>query len=313
MFCFVSSAKNEKSPLIVVDLMYFLCAGPTTSRKEQLCGGRSDRFLANVTSFFGSLKSLGVRMVFFSTAYTKDEDYEKWSQKAMSRYEKEISVLDLLYEGASLQNAVDFCIENKIYISLQKLKNHAVYRVARQSGKIFKMHDISKAVATYANANNAFAVLGNNSDYLIFEGNWRYWNASKLNMHDMTVLEMNKEYLRKHLRLSCAQMPLLATILGNHIIESKAVEKFHSVLVMKPLVPVLANIISKSTNEIPDEEDITTMITLVFEFRFDKNIIQKSLDYYCVVSFLYKHLLNYLNSFLVLQYFNSCRISMSQK
>lgn len=271
--------------MIVVDLTYFLCGVPTNSRKEQLCGGRSHHFLRDVESFFARLNDLGVRMAFFSNAYTKDEEFEKWSKRAEGRYEREISVLDKIYHGATLEETTKFCIANKIFISLQKLTHPTIWEIARRNGRTFKMYDVTRSVAAYANEHKAFAVLGNNTDYLIFGGDWRYWNANKLHMRDMTTLEFNKDFLRSHFRLSVDQMAVLATILGNHIVDPKAVEKFHALLTVTPLIKAVANFVSKSTEETPDSEDMEMVIAIAVERNYDKSLVQKSLEYYHVVSF----------------------------
>ncbi|XP_063700370.1 uncharacterized protein LOC134830732 [Culicoides brevitarsis] len=270
----------DKEPLIVVDLTYFLCGGPSLSREEQLCGGRANRFLHNVKSFFVGLRNLGARLAFFANAYTKDEDFEQWIEKAEARYQKEIAVLEYFYHGATLEDVTKFCLSNKIYVSLQKVTNQAVFEIARDQGRIFKMHNLPQAVATYANVNKAFAVLGNNSDYNIYGGEWRYWNAGRLFMRDMNVVQVEKRLLREHLGLTEDQMPIFATMMGNHIIPEEAVKEFHEIIQSEVLVEKIASIISQSTDAVPTGDDTKIMMSLAFEDDFDQDLIRKSLKHY---------------------------------
>lgn len=297
-FNFTRSSCHEKPPLIIIDLTYYLCGISTNSRMEQLCGGRAHHFLHNFESFLGRLREQVGELVFFSNAYTKDEDFEIWSKRANERYEKEISVLDLIYQDESLENITQFCLANKIYVALHKLIHPIIWDIARRNGRVIKTYDITRSAASYAKEHGAMAIIGNSSDYLIFDGDWRYWNSRKLNMREMKVLEIDKEAMRAHFLLNIGQMPIFATILGNHIVDTSALEKFHSLLpTEKPLVSAVAHYIHISTDEIPDNEDLEAVTTIAFKQHYDRATVQKSIEYYQAVR-------RFFSFFFSFQFFN---------
>lgn len=79
--------------------------------------------------------------------------------------------------------------------------------------------DFRLEIAQFATRNNVLAVLANDIDFLIYEGDWKYWGSKTLNHNSLTTMEYDKKALREHIGLSAKQMPLLATIAGNDFIK----------------------------------------------------------------------------------------------
>uniref|UniRef100_A0A336M9U2 CSON012650 protein n=1 Tax=Culicoides sonorensis TaxID=179676 RepID=A0A336M9U2_CULSO len=278
--------KHGKLPLIVIDLQYFMSGITINSKKEQLCGGRIQNYIRNIESFFHQLKTMNVEMVFFSNCYTKDEDFESWCMTAEKRYQAQLSVLDMVYEGKPLTEISNYCVTTKLNIPLQKMVSGAIWEIACRNGRVLKAYEFRRSIASYAQEHHAMAVLGNNSDYLIFPGDWRYWSSSKLNFREMVTLEFDKVFLRKQLRLTDSQMPLFATIAGSNFVDLKSLETLHNhVGKDKPFMEGVANMISKSSSSVLDSDDVDCIISIAFDSKIDRNVVYKSLDYFQVPPF----------------------------
>jgi hypothetical protein len=78
--------------------------------------------------------------------------------------------------------------------------------------------------AAFATKNNALAVIADDSDYLIYKGNWRYWSARQLDLNDLSTMEYDRRALWDCLNLSEDQMKIFATIAGNDIIKYNEVQ-----------------------------------------------------------------------------------------
>lgn len=84
-------------------------------------------------------------------------------------------------------------------------------------------------LAQYANNNpSVLAVIADDSDFLIFSGNWRYLSMKHLNMNTFVTLEYNKIILRQFLGLDDLQLRVLSTLGGNDIIHYDEVRHFHN-------------------------------------------------------------------------------------
>lgn len=59
------------------------------------------------------------------------------------------------------------------------------------------------------------AIVASDSDFLIFEGDFEWWDANSIDMHHMTAKRFERKQLRQMLALSNEQLKYLATIAGN--------------------------------------------------------------------------------------------------
>lgn len=85
-------------------------------------------------------------------------------------------------------------------------------------------------LSRYATQNNALAVVADDTDFLIYEGNWKYWSARNLNFAQLTTMEYCRSALRMTLGLAPKQLPILATVAGNDIIRQEYVQPLHRLL-----------------------------------------------------------------------------------
>lgn len=88
-------------------------------------------------------------------------------------------------------------------------------------------------IARYAcNNDSVIGVIAEDSDFLIFPGNWRYFSTKELtfeNNKELKTREYSRTALREFLRLTGAkQMAIFATIAGNDIVTYKDLEYCHS-------------------------------------------------------------------------------------
>ena len=85
----------------------------------------------------------------------------------------------------------------------------------------------NNVIASYATKHKALAVLSDDSDFLIYGGNWKFWSIKELNSQTMTTMEFNKQKLRLELELNDREMCMLATVGGNDFVKYNDVTSFH--------------------------------------------------------------------------------------
>lgn len=82
------------------------------------------------------------------------------------------------------------------------------------------------AIAKFAVEKHALAVIACDSDFLIFQGDFQWWDSNTIHMADMKAKRFNRIELRKLLKLSNDQMKYLATIAGNDYTEPLVNRKY---------------------------------------------------------------------------------------
>jgi hypothetical protein len=73
-------------------------------------------------------------------------------------------------------------------------------------------------VAEYARDHQCFAILGQDTDYIIYEGAQYYLSMKTLNLLTMRTLNYNRWALARHLGIDPNKLPILASLIGNDII-----------------------------------------------------------------------------------------------
>lgn len=83
-------------------------------------------------------------------------------------------------------------------------------------------------LARFACSNQSvIAVLGDDTDFLIFPGKWKYLSIGELNLDNLHTKEFSRTALRKYLDLNDKQLMVLSTIAGNDIVKYDQVQHCH--------------------------------------------------------------------------------------
>jgi hypothetical protein len=80
------------------------------------------------------------------------------------------------------------------------------------------IRECDEEIAEYARSRQCFAILGQDTDYIIYEGAQYYLSVSKLNLSTMTTLNYNRWALARLLSIHPNQLPILASLIGNDIV-----------------------------------------------------------------------------------------------
>lgn len=221
---------NEK-PLIVFTVGGFLQLWQ--SSEEALCGFRSKIHTTRVRDFLGKLKEAGVEMVFFKDSRAIDMDrHDKWLTRHTQHYKSQIGLFDLLKKCPPLKDLIrdnQKLIRNMGSVGVTTVLKECV----RGFGTFIQVNEdieCDLVVAAYATENRALAIVSNDTDFLIQEGDWRFWSLNHICQKTFTTIEYNKAALRTDLGLSPGQMPLFATLSGNDYVGFEDVFKFHKSL-----------------------------------------------------------------------------------
>lgn len=182
-------------------------------KEEILCGFRAKVYCNRVRNFFSKLKETGVDLAFFIDGPVQKDKKETWFNRRDFEYQKCISILDEIAKNTPLPEIIYY---KSNQIAAHNLTHPLMKEVVKEFGSIFTIRDVEcdLALAAYATENQALAIFANDTDFLIYPGNWKYWSIKDIS-EEMKTVEYNRNALRSTLGLSQSQLPLFATLGGN--------------------------------------------------------------------------------------------------
>jgi hypothetical protein len=195
---------------------------------EGTFGGRFQIYEAVYHSVFQKLQAAGAELVFFIDGPRQETKDQVWLDRQHEKYLRCIQFYDKVAVGDS---AADI-IKNSKNAASNNMFQSELQTICKMYGRTYVSfyNECDLEVATFAGIHNALAVIADDSDYLIYRGDWRYWSARQLDIENLTTYEYDRQALRHCLRLSDDHMRMLATIGGNDVMTYELVEGFHKQL-----------------------------------------------------------------------------------
>lgn len=219
-----NSKNSGQKPILVFDLV-----GITSIFNrdiiELLHGGRHGQYLKTIDDLFQRLSGIA-ELVFYEDGPVVEEKYDTWAKRQNDKFDHSLRVFDHIYRGVPLSSivAITKCIPVvATHIELISTK-------AKEYGKVIvsEAKECDGELAKFASTNSSvIAVLADDSDFLIFPGNFQYWSIAQLDLKTLSTMEFSRTALRQYLRLNDEQLVVLSTIAGNDIIKYDEVRLNH--------------------------------------------------------------------------------------
>jgi hypothetical protein len=286
IFCLPSRSHNKK-PVLVFDfisLSYRLLNDPA----EKLCGGRHNRYIEEFEQFLKKANE-SADLVFFADGSVMPEKYANWIERQNGRSKISLEIIEETEDRLPLETIIrnNENLPNATYL-LRMMET-----LARKYGKVFYSFDkeCDTELVHYACKNpSVLAILGNDSDFLIFPGEWRYFSLKDLDLSTLKTIEFDKQALRTYLKLDDEQLKILSTLAGNDIMKYDYVKTFHAKNCThdaKKKFPRIAECIRKFKLK-DDDSPISDICLLIYgdkiQDEMKKKMIRDSLKQYDVVS-----------------------------
>lgn len=195
------------------------------NRLDTLLGGRHQIVKEIYEQFFKKLTDQGATLAFFCDGPVQDDKFDTWTARQNTKYEENCCLFDHINGNATLNDVIS---DPSINIKQITTFVGTLRKIARQYGtlKTANHHECDAEVAKYATDNNAMAIFTNDTDFLVFEGNWYLWCTEELNVDDCLTMELSRAALTRHLGLSHKQMALFATMAGNDYVKFDRIKLF---------------------------------------------------------------------------------------
>ncbi|XP_001843855.2 uncharacterized protein LOC6033400 [Culex quinquefasciatus] len=203
--------KYDGTPTIVI---YYRSLFEPLNQRDwagTLCGGRYELAFQIMDRFLKRLTQLGAKLVFFGTGPSRRADrITKDSNRKYHEYW--LKIVDLVDKGTEIDKICKGHIPDNTNYPVKLLaKRYGQFRVPTEG-------DCKKEMVAYAQSVGALAIISNNSDFMIFEGSWRFWCSKRIDFEKLTAEEFDRSAVRQHLGLqTIQQMAILSTLASGNV------------------------------------------------------------------------------------------------
>lgn len=249
-------------------LIYSKCNG-----YEGALGGRHLRILNDYEQCFRKLIQSGAELVFFCDAHVRDsklpvwcsKQNEHWNNLFVNQEEKWKDVFEALQ-----RNKCHLLFENLVQMVREK-----------NLGQIYTSTDVEcdRAIIKYVKDRSVFAVISNDTDFLIFDVEYELWNyellGGEFDVNNQTIYRINRSEFKNSLNMTNDEIKIMAIILGN---DSTKPYKYGKVKINSSLLKFCRNTMI--------EDSVEILWGMIKKFKYDQkignnfDIIQKSLNFY---------------------------------
>jgi hypothetical protein len=169
------------------------------------------------------LQNIGVRVVFFFDGMTPESQRVTWIER------RQIGVYNVVKIFENLDNY--FAVQAKY---LEQMLPALVAATASFVAKYvcgcnvhISVSDCDVEMARFAWKEDCFAILSQDTDFVILQGARHTLTVKELNLETMTTNAYSREGLLKFLGLEPQQLYMLASLLGNNIVPASKLQNFH--------------------------------------------------------------------------------------
>ncbi|KAI6071935.1 Constitutive coactivator of peroxisome proliferator-activated receptor gamma isoform X1 [Aix galericulata] len=204
-------------PVIVVDAMS--CVRHWYTPESWVCGGQWQEYLANLEAFIKAFTAAGITLVFYFDGVVEEKKRDEWIKRRWQNY-KEIAALFQFVKTHRKQPGRGMFV---LPSALPTFTRYALKSLGQKTVCTLKEADFE--VAAYGLQHNCIGILGQDSDYLIYNTS-PYFSIEKLCLDKLVTVMYCREALCHALGLTLTHLPLFACLLGNDVVPESLLEGF---------------------------------------------------------------------------------------
>ncbi|XP_067901563.1 constitutive coactivator of peroxisome proliferator-activated receptor gamma isoform X2 [Heterodontus francisci] len=203
------------SPVVVVDAM--ACLRYWYTPEAWVHGGQWCEYLQSLKTFVGAFSAVDIGLVFFFDGVIEQKKRDEWVKRRL-RNNREIAKIFQYIKTKACQPGRDMFFIPSGLATFTRFALKSMGLDIRCS-----LQEADYEVANYARLNGCLAILGQDTDYLIYD-TVPYLSVSKLRLDRLATIMYSRENLCRSLSLQMMDLPLLACLLGNDVVPENAVE-----------------------------------------------------------------------------------------
>ena len=209
-----------KKPVLVVDGMG--CLNKLyTPFMPWIFGGQWVEFLEEVRCFLDAFKRVGIDLVFIFDGVVERAKYAEWVKRRISERHRLVKIFQCIRETGRHPGP-------KLYMTPSGLGTYTAFALKHLGATVYYSQiDGDTAIFQYYKKHGLFGVLGQDTDFLIYDIE-RYFSLNSLRYKRKLEVKMyNRFRLCEELQLHPVHLTLLACLLGNDLIPQTELSQFH--------------------------------------------------------------------------------------
>ncbi|OXB65382.1 hypothetical protein ASZ78_017112 [Callipepla squamata] len=213
-------------PVIVVDAMS--CVRRWYTPESWVCGGQWREYLTILENFIEAFKAAGIELVFYFDGVVEEKKRDEWIKRRQQNNKEIASLFQFIKTHRKQPGREMFVLPS----ALPTFTRYALKSLGQKT--VCTLQEADFEVAAYGLQHNCMGILGQDSDYLIYNTS-PYFSIEKLCLDRLVTVMYSREDLCRALGLSMMHLPLFACLLGNDVVPENLLEGFwHKCLVTCP-------------------------------------------------------------------------------
>ncbi|XP_045626571.1 constitutive coactivator of peroxisome proliferator-activated receptor gamma isoform X2 [Ursus americanus] len=205
------------TPTIVVDAM--CCLRYWYTPESWICGGQWREYFSALRDFVKTFTAVGIKLIFFFDGMVEQDKRDEWVKRRLKNNREISRIFHYIKSHKEQPGRNMFFIPSGLAI----FTRFALKTLGQET--LCSLQEADYEVASYGLQHNCLGILGEDTDYLIYD-TCPYFSISDLCLESLSTVMLCREKLCESLDISLADLPLLACLLGNDIIPEGMFESF---------------------------------------------------------------------------------------
>nr|XP_029541091.1 constitutive coactivator of peroxisome proliferator-activated receptor gamma-like [Oncorhynchus nerka]XP_029541092.1 constitutive coactivator of peroxisome proliferator-activated receptor gamma-like [Oncorhynchus nerka] len=206
-------------PTLVVDGM--ACLRHWYSCQAWVYGGQWKEYMHCLKEFVGAFMTAGIRLVFFFDGVVEEEKRAEWVNRRLKVNEEVARLFHYLKYHGQQPGRELFCLPS----GLATFSRFALKSLGQETWCSVREADYE--IASFALRHNCMGILGQDTDFLIYDS-VPYLSVAQLRLDTMTTVLFSTDKLCHALQLQKSELPLLACLLGNDVVPEQRMQRLRS-------------------------------------------------------------------------------------
>ncbi|MXQ96935.1 hypothetical protein E5288_WYG017880 [Bos mutus] len=205
------------TPTIVVDAM--CCLRYWYTPESWVCGGQWREYYSSLREFVRTFTAVGIKLIFFFDGMVEQSKRGEWVKRRLKNNREIAKIFHYIKSRREQPGRNMFFTPSGLAI----FTRFALKALGQET--LCSLQEADYEVASYGFQNNCLGILGEDTDYLIYD-TCPYFSISELSLDSLDTVMLCREKLCQSLGLHLADLPLLACLLGNDVIPEGMFESF---------------------------------------------------------------------------------------
>lgn len=207
----------DSPPVIVVDAMS--CVRRWYTPESWVCGGQWREYLAILEDFINAFMAAGIKLVFYFDGVVEEKKREEWIKRRMKNTEEIATLFRFIKTHRKQPGREMFVLPS----ALPTFTRFALKSLGQKT--VCTLQEADFEVAAYGLQHNCIGILGQDSDYLIYN-TCPYFSIENLRLDRLVTVMYSREVLCHVLGISLTHLPVFACLLGNDVVPESLLEGF---------------------------------------------------------------------------------------